>query len=200
MNFYYSYFDDICLFLKQTEVTSDDIDTNNRATMEWGCDWTKDAANFATTVGNKIIFIGNGGSAAIASHMATDWSKNGGLRSICFSDASALTCLSNDYSYADVYAEQIKWHGNKGDLLIAISSSGKSENIIKAVNIAKAKELMVVTLSGFDPHNRLRKLGRVNFYIPSYEYGCVEIGHLTILHAILDRTINEEITHNGKDD
>ncbi len=136
--------------------------------------------------GRKLIFIGNGGSAAIASHMATDYSKNGNLRSIALNDGSMLTCLGNDLGYENVFAKQIELHAIDGDVLVAISSSGRSPNILKAVNVARARGCRIVTLSGFDAGNELRKLGDVNFYLNSRQYGFVEIGHLTICHAILD--------------
>lgn len=136
--------------------------------------------------GNKIMFIGNGGSAAIASHMAIDYSKNGHLRSIAFNDTSALTCLGNDVGYENVFATQIELHGCTGDLLIAISSSGRSPNILRGVEAARALGCAVVTLSGFGADNPLRRLGDVNFYVPAGEYGFVEITHLGICHALLD--------------
>lgn len=136
--------------------------------------------------GNKLIFIGNGGSAGISSHVAIDYSKNGGLRSMAFNDGAALTCLGNDLGYENVFAKQIEFHARAGDLLIAISSSGNSPNIIKGVEAARTAGCRVVTLSGFKRENRLRPLGDVNFYLESGEYGFVEIGHLAIIHCILD--------------
>jgi D-sedoheptulose 7-phosphate isomerase len=136
--------------------------------------------------GNKLIFIGNGGSAAIASHMATDYSKNGDIRSLALNDSSMLTCLGNDLGYERVFAKQIELHARPGDLVIAISSSGRSANILNAVKAARAVKCTVVTLSGFTADNPLRNLGEINFYIASDRYGFVEIGHLTICHAILD--------------
>ncbi len=136
--------------------------------------------------GNKILFVGNGGSAAIASHMAIDYSKNGRLRSMALNDAAALTCLSNDLGYERVFSKQIEMLGNQHDVLFAISSSGMSKNILQAADVAKEKKLHLVTFSGFSADNRLRNLGGLNFYIPSNEYGFVEISHLTLCHAILD--------------
>jgi D-sedoheptulose 7-phosphate isomerase len=136
--------------------------------------------------GAKNIFIGNGGSAAIASHMAIDYSKNGRLPSLAFNDGPALTCLGNDLGYENVFAEQIKLHARAGDLLFAISSSGASENILAAVRQAKASACQVITLSGFAPDNPLRGSGILNWYVGSSEYGLVEISHLVICHAILD--------------
>jgi D-sedoheptulose 7-phosphate isomerase len=143
-------------------------------------------ARRAHASGNKLIFVGNGGSAAIASHMATDYSKNGDVRSLALNDASMLTCLGNDLGYERVFAKQIELHARAGDLVIAISSSGRSANILNAVVAARAAKCTVVTLSGFAPDNPLRGRGDINFYIASDRYGFVEIGHLTICHAILD--------------
>jgi D-sedoheptulose 7-phosphate isomerase len=137
-------------------------------------------------VGNKVMFVGNGGSAAIASHMATDYSKNGGVRSLALNDSAMLTCLGNDLGYESVFAKQIELHARSGDLVIAISSSGRSANILNAVRAARTANCVVVTLSGFAPNNPLRGIGDINFYLASDRYGFVEIGHLTICHAVLD--------------
>ena len=143
-------------------------------------------AKDAHDAGNKIMFIGNGGSAGIASHMAIDYSKNGNLRSQAFNDPAALTCLGNDLGYENVFAKQIDLHARPDDLLVAISSSGNSENILGGVAEARKKGCEVVTLSGFEEDNRLRSLGDVNFYVPSGEYGFVEITHLALCHAVVD--------------
>jgi len=142
--------------------------------------------------GNKLIFAGNGGSAAICSHMATDYCKNGNLRTWAMNDGSMLTCLGNDYGYEHVFAKQIEFHARKGDLLIAISSSGKSANIINAVSAARNMGCSVITLSGFHGDNPLRALGDINFYLKSGFYGFVEIGHLTLCHAILDFCMEQD--------
>lgn len=141
---------------------------------------------------SNIFFIGNGGSAAIASHMAADWQKNGKMPTMCFNDGAALTCLSNDLGYENVFSEPLKHHARLGDLLIAISSSGESESILFAVEVAREQCLNIVTLSGFDPENSLRGRGGVNFYVPSRSYGTVEIAHLAILHSILDEVISDK--------
>jgi D-sedoheptulose 7-phosphate isomerase len=142
---------------------------------------------------NKVIFIGNGGSAGIASHQAIDFWKNGEIPSINFNDASLLTCLSNDYGYEFVFEKPIKTFAKKGDILIAISSSGKSENILKAVLAAKEKDLFIITMSGFSKTNPLRALGDINFYVPSMVYGHVEIAHLILSHTILDTHMDTKL-------
>jgi len=147
--------------------------------------------------GNKLIFIGNGGSAAIASHMATDYSKNGEIRSLALNDSSTLTCLANDLGYDQVFAKQIELHARAGDLVVAISSSGRSANILNAVKTARKAKCHVVTFSGFTADNPLRKLGDINFYLASDRYGFVEIGHLTLCHAILDFICGHRLPDDG---
>jgi len=138
---------------------------------------------------HKIILIGNGASAAISSHIATDLWKNGGVRALAFNDISLLTAVSNDYGYQHVFEKPIELFGNRGDVLMAISSSGNSENIIRAASAANKKGLTVITFSGFDKENSLRTLGSVNFYAPAARYGHVEITHLSICHCLVDMII-----------
>jgi len=141
--------------------------------------------------GKKVIFIGNGGSASIASHLATDFLKNIKIPALAFNDSSLLTCLSNDLGYEEVFASPIGVVANKGDILFAISSSGKSKNILNAVKRAKQKGCFVIALSGFSNLNPLRKLGSINFYAPSSSYGAVEIAHLAICHRLVDILFNK---------
>ena len=140
--------------------------------------------------GGRLFFIGNGGSAAIAAHMAADWQKAAKIPAICFNDAAAVTALANDIGYESVFAEQLKMHAKAGDILVAISSSGQSPNICEAVEVAVDVGLTVITLSGFRGDNPLRCMGRVNFYVPSDRYGVVETAHLAILHSLLDASVD----------
>ena len=144
--------------------------------------------------GNKLIFIGNGGSASIASHMVTDFLKNAGIPAVAFNDISLITCISNDLGYEQVFTKPISLLARKGDILFAISSSGKSRNILNAVMMAKRKGCSIVTLSGFSKDNPLREMGEINFYTPSDSYGDVEIAHLSICHALVDAVIPRQKT------
>ena len=178
-----NYFVTLSDLLCQVEVTSNAgqrVEFADAATALMAC------ARATHAAGNKLIFVGNGGSAAIASHMATDYSKNGGVRSLALNDASMLTCLGNDLGYDRVFAKQLELHARRGDLVIAISSSGRSANILNAVDAAVAAGCTIATMSGFTPDNPLRRKGEWNFYVASDRYGFVEIGHLTICHAVLD--------------
>ncbi len=145
-----------------------------------------DIVRAQTGAGRKVIFIGNGGSAAIASHQAVDYWKNGGMRAVAFNDSSLLTCVSNDFGYAHVFEKPIEMFADAGDVLVAISSSGQSENILRGVEAARRARCRVITLSGFQPDNPLRRLGEVNVWVPSDSYGHVEIAHLAICHSIVD--------------
>lgn len=177
------YFGTLADLLRNAEVT--DLKSRNLS-LDEGCEWVRKAAHDTHDAGNKIIFIGNGGSAGIASHLAIDFSKNGGMRALAFNDPSALTCLGNDLGYENVFAKQLDFHARPGDLLIAISSSGRSPNILCAVRTARNRDCKVATFSGFTELNELRRTGDVNFYVRSHEYGFVEISHLALCHAVLD--------------
>lgn len=169
-----------------TQVTEASDALGGALSLADAVNWVIEAARATHDAGSKLMFIGNGGSASIASHMAIDYSKNGNLRALAFNDGAALTCLSNDLGYENVFAKQIEMHGRAGDLLIAISSSGRSPNIHRGVAAARGRGCKVLTLSGFSPENPLRRMGDVNLYVPSSEYGFVEITHLALCHAILD--------------
>lgn len=146
-----------------------------------------DARDLATVLSsaNRLIFIGNGGSAAIASHMATDFSKNGNMATLAFNDGSSLTCLANDLGYENVFAHPLEKHIRAPDCLIAISSSGKSPNILAGVAVAQTRGADIVTLSGFSSDNPLAQIGTRRYHVNSDDYGVVETIHLGLLHAAL---------------
>ena len=152
-------------------------------------EWAALTARATHDRGNKLMFIGNGGSAGTASHMAADYSKNANLRALALNDGSMLTCLGNDYGYEHVFAKQIEFFGRPGDLLIALSASGRSANILNAVRAARGMDCTVMTLSGFAPDNPLRGIGGMNFFLSSNSYVFVEVGHMALCHAILEYCI-----------
>jgi len=137
----------------------------------------------------KVIIAGNGGSAAMASHVAVDFTKAAGIRAINFNEADLITCFANDYGYENWVTEAIKAYADANDLIILISSSGQSENITNAAKTAKQMDLKVVTLSGFLKNNPLRELGDVNLWIDSTAYNFVEMTHHVWLLAIVDYLI-----------
>ncbi len=137
----------------------------------------------------RIFFIGNGGSNSISSHMAEDYQKVGQYPTFCFSDPALITCYSNDYGYENAITEWLKMHFKQDDILIAISSSGNSKNILNSVNFVNNINQRCITLSGFLNNNPLRNMGKINFYLPIENYGVVECFHEIILHSILDEIV-----------
>lgn len=145
----------------------------------------------AHRTGGKIIFVGNGGSAAMASHLSVDLTKAACIRAINFNEADLLTCFANDYGYENWVAEALKAYADKNDVVVLISSSGKSPNIIKGVAQARNMGISVVTLSGFKPDNPLRSLGDVNFWCDSEAYNIIEMTHHVWLLSIVDSIIQK---------
>jgi len=135
---------------------------------------------------SKAILVGNGGSASIADHLQNDLCATVGARAMVCTNTPLLTALSNDKGYESAYENQVKIWANTGDLFIAISSSGESENILRAAQIAQATGCRVVTMTGFRPTNRLRKCGYLNFYVNSDSYGHTELSHSIIAHLLTD--------------
>ena len=140
----------------------------------------------AQAANRKVIMVGNGGSAGIASHQAVDYWKNGGLRAIAFNDASLLTCIGNDLGFENLFSAPIERFADPEDIVFAISSSGSSPNILNAAAAARKSACRLVTFSGFAADNALRAKGDLNFHVASHSYGLVEMLHLFIIHTILD--------------
>ncbi len=136
--------------------------------------------------GKTMFWIGNGGSAAIAVHSTLDYFRTGNIKTQAFYDGPMMTCLGNDFGYQTVFQKPVELFANPGDMLFAISSSGKSENILNAVEAAQKKQCYIVTLSGFGADNPLRALGDINFYVPQNHYGYVELTHGVLCHSFLD--------------
>jgi D-sedoheptulose 7-phosphate isomerase len=139
--------------------------------------------------GGKALLIGNGGSAAIVSHVQNDLCKAVGVRAMVFNETPLLTAVANDHGYHDVFHRPVELWADRRDLLIAVSSSGESENVVRAAALAKGKGCRVVTLTGFTPTNRLRQIGDVNIYVPDSAYGYVENAHSLIAHCVVDLAV-----------
>jgi len=141
--------------------------------------------------GKKVMIAGNGGSAAIASHVAVDFTKQGGVRTVSFNDADLITCFANDYGYENWVAKAVEFYGDKGDTVILISSSGRSMNMVSAARTAKQLNMNVVTLSGFHPNNPLKKSGDLNLWLDSKAYNIVENTHQIWLLAVCDLLVGK---------
>jgi D-sedoheptulose 7-phosphate isomerase len=134
----------------------------------------------------SIYLIGNGASASMASHFAADLAKNAHLHTEVFADLSLIAAISNDIGYEYVFSEPIQRRAKKGDMLVAISSSGKSKNILRAAEVAGKIGLKVITLSAMSPQNQLRSSGHLNIYIAAETYGYAKTSHAVILHHWMD--------------
>ena len=135
---------------------------------------------------NTVYIAGNGGSASIASHVSVDFVKVAKVKSSTFNNSNLITCFANDYGYENWVKEAIKAYCFNNDLLILISSSGKSLNILNAAKYCKDTNIDLITLSGFNKDNELSKLGKVNFHIDSKNYNHIEMTHHIILLSIVD--------------
>jgi len=139
----------------------------------------------------RVFIIGNGGSASIASHVSVDFAKVAGIPSSTFNNSNLITCFANDYSYENWVTEAIKAYCNAQDLIILISSSGSSQNIVNAADHCKKNNLNLITLSGFNSDNPLSKLGNINFYVNSDNYNYIEMTHHIILVSMVDIFANK---------
>lgn len=135
----------------------------------------------------RVFFIGNGGSAAVADHMTADYMKNGNMITCSLYNTAVMTCLSNDYNYEEVFSKQIELWAEEKDLLVAVSSSGNSPNILRAIEAARQKKCRVITFTGFKGDNKAKQMGDFNVYVPACAYGMVESIHNLILQQVVDQ-------------
>lgn len=141
---------------------------------------------------SKIFIAGNGASASIASHVATDLSKSAGFTASTFNESNLITCLSNDYGYKNWIKEALKIYTKKNDIVILISSSGMSKNIIEAAKYCKTKKIPLISLSGFSKKNNLNRYGKFKFHVNSNNYNVVETCHLIILLNIVENLLKSK--------
>jgi D-sedoheptulose 7-phosphate isomerase len=151
----------------------------------------KEALEKVKQINSKVILAGNGASASLASHYALDFTKQAKIRSICFNDAPFITAYSNDYGYEHWIEKAMEHHGEADDLVILISSSGSSPNVLNAAKTAKDLGCQVITLTGFEPDNPLKALGDVNLWVDSNAYNLVESVHALWLGLVCDLVIGK---------
>ena len=180
-----SFYRNLCSLTERIVYTAD----GEEHPLAQGVALAADLLDARTKAGGKLLFVGNGASAAISSHMATDFWKTGGMRALAFNDPAGLTCIGNDYGYPHLFEKPVEMFTDPGDVLVAISSSGRSENILRAVRAMLGRGGLVLTLSGFAPDNPLRALGQGNFHVPVQSYGLVEVLHHSICHCLLDAIV-----------
>ena len=181
-----AYLDDLGRFIAGATV---ETSTDGPLTLAEGMERFIALGRAATAADRKLILIGNGASATMASHFASDFSKNGGIRALTLLDAAMLTAITNDIGREAVFAKQIEIYAQTGDVLLAISSSGSSPNMITAAEAARAKGCEIITFTGFSPSNPLKAMGDLNFHVAAEEYGPVEVAHTALIHTILDLSL-----------
>ena len=152
--------------------------------------------------GIKILVCGNGGSAAISNHFACDHQKiiyeTGKIKPFIISlssNNSLITAISNDNDYSMVFSDQIKQIGSKGDILIVISSSGKSKNIINALKVAKKLSIKTISFTGFTG-GTTKKISDLNIHINSNNYGIIESMHHNLMNLISQYIKHKVISKN----
>lgn len=143
------------------------------------------------TGNRKMLLAGNGASASIASHAATDFTKQAGVRSQCFTDPNLITAFANDYGYEHWVTKAIEFYATEGDAVILISSSGRSKNLVNAAAFAKEKGLTVVTFTGFANDNPLKASGDINFWLDSKAYNIIECTHMIWITTVVDMIIGK---------
>ena len=149
--------------------------------------WEKDCRQ----KGKKIILAGNGGSAAMVSHCAVDFTKNANIRAINFNEPDLITCLSNDYGYENWVSSAIEMYADEGDHVVLFSSSGNSKNMLNAAKFVKANGFFLTTFTGFSKKNLLRKEGNFNFWVNSNAYNIVEMTHHIWILSLCDLLIGD---------
>ncbi|MCU7495320.1 MAG: SIS domain-containing protein [Ignavibacteria bacterium] len=174
---------ELAVSLANCSVTETGLTTIN---IEEGINRTVNMLLEAKRQNRKVLSFGNGGSNAIVNHLQTDLSNTCKIRAVNMSNASILTALSNDNGYESVYEQQTELWAEPGDVIVAISSSGRSGNILSGVKKAVQMGCKVVTLSGFAPDNPLRAMGDINYHVSSFSYGFVEAAHSVLVHYITD--------------
>lgn len=136
---------------------------------------------------NSLLIVGNGGSASVAAHFALDCVNALGFRARTFNQAELVTCLANDYGYEHWVRKALERFADERDLLVLISSSGESPNMLNAASAARQIGLGLLTLTGFHSDNALRQLGDVNLWVDSNCYNTVEMVHQIWLLAMIDK-------------
>ena len=175
-NFYRNFFEEINNLLNQSDISSLDKIAKTLSSLKKK---------------NKVIIFGNGGSAAISSHVSVDLTKNAKVRSINFNEADLLTCFANDYGYEKVFSKSLEFYADRGDVVIIVSCSGRSKNLLEAAKICKKKKILLYTFTGFSKSNPLKKMGNINLWVNSKAYNIIENIHQIWLLSIVDKIIGK---------
>ena len=177
MNFFIKYYDDIVKCIQELD--------KNKINLIYRL--IKDTSK----KGGTTYIAGNGGSASTASHMSTDLTKNAKIKSMSFNDVNLITCFANDYGYENWLKAAIRYYTKTNDLVVLLSVSGESKNLINAASFCKKKKIKLITITGATKNNSLSKKGTINYWINSKAYNIVETVQMAILASIVDRIIGK---------
>ena len=169
-----------------TDKSSAEIDVQEALDL-----WSAKAKKTRDELNGLIFFCGNGASATMAEHMSHDWFQNAEVNTATCAETAHITAISNDLSYEEVFSYRIRRILSDKDILVTISSSGNSPNIIKALEAGREQGAYCITFSGKNADNHSRMMGDLNFYIPLDTYGLVESAHAVVLHAALDNFLEK---------
>jgi D-sedoheptulose 7-phosphate isomerase len=151
----------------------------------------KDVIIKAKKTNSRVLIFGNGGSAAIASHVSVDLTKNAKIRTVNFNESDLITCFSNDYGYERWIEKAVDFYADPNDALVLISSSGKSKNMLNACKAAKRKKIKIISLTGHTKNNPLSKVADLSLWINSKAYNFVENTHQIWLLTVCDLIIGK---------
>ena len=181
----------IDILKKNILITKDNLDVLVKSNLLNKIDKLSKIINNSLKKGKKILFCGNGGSASEASHIAAEFvgrylKERGEQPAISLtSDNSIITAISNDYSFKEIFSKQIKAIGKDGDILIALSTSGKSKNIIEAIKSAKNKRMKTILFTG-QKKFKYKKLIDIEINVPAKRVDRIQELHLVLLHNLCE--------------
>lgn len=189
--FYEEYVQDVFNGVNKAVVTDQ---TGNEIPIQEAMDlWGERVKKVRDKEKGLIFFCGNGASETMAEHMSHDWFQNAEVNTITCAETAHITAISNDLSFEDVFSYRINRILSERDILVTISSSGNSPNIVKALEAGRAKGAYCITFSGKGADNKSRRMGDLNFYVPLSTFGLVESAHAVILHAALDNFLEKHM-------
>tara|TARA_Y100000589_G_scaffold327881_1_gene370707 strand:- start:5949 stop:6545 length:597 start_codon:yes stop_codon:yes gene_type:complete len=146
----------------------------------------RDCIKDTVAKGGKLIFVGNGASASLSSHAATDFTKQANIPSIAFNDHNLITALSNDYGYENWVSKAIEYYASKEDRIIFISVSGESKNLVNGLKYAKNNNIKISSMTGSNSGNTIKNNSECSLWVNSRAYNIVESIHTIWITLIID--------------
>lgn len=149
----------------------------------------RDSIKNTQLANGRLLFFGNGASASLCSHAATDFTKQANILSLAFNDHNLITALSNDYGYDQWVSKAIQLYSNKNDMIFFISVSGESKNLLNGIDMANLMHLKTATLTGSKKNNTLRTKSNLSLWVDSKAYNIVESIHTIWITLIIDMIV-----------